>query len=344
MERICTLRDERFSLAVQSGFDLLDEPSRGEFRLWQKNEFFPGELFGISHLVITRGEWPGNDNRGLVQSSELCQRRCTSTTDHHVGRCQSHAHLVNIGDEYYVLGTRRPSLPGNDQKLDIRARALSGYGSFGQDCGSAAAAEDEDSLDSLTQAETLRMWPSGEDLWADGQPRDYGISSSEPPRCAGMGEKDLIGPRGKKPGHHPREEILLVQIYGNSEDDSPEQGRKRPIASKANDRCGAHFQDDTERVSKREGDLGQCEERPECPPRALARTRDPTNRKLVKFNPGIPRQHVRLKPIAAAYVDKPSIRLSVLQPLQESESGIEMTSRPAPADEKRLHVIPFAKY
>ncbi len=280
-----------------------------------------GELFGVCCLVIARGPSPRDDNRGLVQNRELCQRRRASTTDYYISCRQGCTHLVNIGD----APNPDPSLPlrgggqgvrsGNDQKLEIWALVVRGYCSFCQGFRSAAAAKDQDRLFICAQTKALRIGPSGENLWADGQPRDSAMSRPEPPCCARVREKDPSGPWGKEPGHQPGEEILLVYIEGNSKKSSPKQGGKRPVASKADDRCRAHLQDDPERLGERDGDLGYSNQRPERPPRALARTRDPTNRELIELNPGVPRQHARFKSIAAAYVDKPSIGFSARKPL-----------------------------
>lgn len=57
-----------------------------------------GELFGVCCLVIARGPSPRDDNRGLVQNRELCQRRRASTTDYYISCRQGCPHLVNIGD------------------------------------------------------------------------------------------------------------------------------------------------------------------------------------------------------------------------------------------------------
>ncbi len=167
---------------------------------------------------------------------------------------------------------------------------------------------------------------------------------SQPPSRLRISKKDFLRPRRKEARHYPRNDILLVEEYGDSEEDSPQQRGERPVAPKADDHSWAHCENNPKGLKERDGKLGYGHERPEHPPRALARPRDPTHIDGIELNPRIPRHYRHLQSIAAPHIDEPGIRLGAMEPFKRSEGGIEMASRPAPTDEKRLHAILSARY
>ncbi len=167
---------------------------------------------------------------------------------------------------------------------------------------------------------------------------------SQPPSRLRISEKDFLRPRRKEARHYPRNDILLMEEYGDSEENSPQQRGERSVAPKADDHPWAHLENTPKGLEERDGKLGYGHERPEHPPRALARPRDPTHIDGIELNPGVAWHYRYLQSIAAPYIDEPGIRLGAMEPFKRSEGGIEMASRPAPTDEKRLHAIPSAQY
>ncbi len=79
---------------------------------------------------------------------------------------------------------------------------------------------------------------------------------SQPPSRLRIGEKDFLRPRGKKARHHPRNDILLMEEYGDSEEDSPQQRGERPVAPKADDHSWAHCENNPKGLKERDGKLG----------------------------------------------------------------------------------------
>lgn len=126
----------------------------------------------------------------------------------------------------------------------------------------------------------------------------------------GVGEKDFSCPGGKESCHHPGNEILLMEKDRDSEENSPHERSKGPVASKTDDCRRTHCCDNEEGLSERGRELCYREERPEGPQGALARPSNPTNRELIKFNPRVSRQDFRLESVAAAYINEASAWLS----------------------------------
>ncbi len=151
---------------------------------------------------------------------------------------------------------------------------------------------------------------SGENLWADGQ---SGHDDAPCPQIAGrlgIREKDPSCPGGKESRHHPGNEILLMEKERNPQESSPRKRGKCPISSKTDNYCGTHFEENHESFDERDRKLCDRQERPERPKFALARPSNPANRELIKFNPRVSRQHVRLEPVAAAYIHESRAWLS----------------------------------
>jgi len=167
---------------------------------------------------------------------------------------------------------------------------------------------------------------------------------SQPPSRLRISKKDSLRPRRKEARHYPWDDILLMEEYGDSEENPPQQRGERPIPSKANNHPWAHLENNPKGLGERDGKLSYGHEGPVHPPRALARPRDPAHTDGIELNPRIPRHHRHLQPIAAPHVDEPGIRLGAMEPFKRSEGGIEMAPRPAPTDEKRPHAIPSARY
>ena len=161
--------------------------------------------------------------------------------------------------------------------------------------------------------------------------------------CLWVSEKDFARPRGKEPRHYPRNRILFVQEDRDPQKNSPEHGRKRPIAPNPNDQMGSLSKDDQKCLRERDGKLEEGEQRPAEPPGALPWPRDPADGELIELNPSVARHHGGFESVTAPHVHKPRVWLSVPQPFQNREGGIEMSSRPAPTDDNSQHASPFVR-